>query len=160
MDMKERVEFNYEQEIERLKELFGFDFVGIALVQSPERRFELRWVHVIGNRSERYRRIKLQSGKGIAGLVFKTGKPMFVGNADDEWSAGDLFNYPIVSVEGLKSFGAIPLYKYNRVKGVMLVGYRSGGQLTEEQFEQFRQEIGTEFGPFYNKEMVKDESKQ
>lgn len=158
--MKERVGFNYEQEIERLKGLFGFDFVGIALVQSPERRFELRWVYVTGNRSERYRRIKLQSGKGIAGLVFKTGKPMYVKDADEEWSAGDLFNYPIVSIEGLKSLGAIPLYQDTRVKGVMLVGYRSGGQLTEEQFEQFQQEIGTEFGPFYNKEMVKDESKQ
>jgi len=158
--MKERAGFNYEQEIERLKELFGFDFVGVALVQSPERRFELRWVYVTGNRSERYRPIKLQSGKGIVGIVFKTGKPKYVKDADDEWSAGDLFNYPIVSAEGLKSLGAIPLYQDNRVKGVMLVGYRSRGQLTEEQFEQFQQEIGTEFGPFYNKEMVKDESKQ
>lgn len=156
--MKERVGFNYQQEIERLKELFGFDYIGIALVQSAERRFELRWTYVTGNRSEHYRRIKLQSGKGIAGLVFKTGKPMFVGNADEKWSAGDLFNYPIVTTEGLKSFGAIPLFKYNRVKGVMLVGFRSAGQLTNEQFEQFRQEIGSEFGPFYDKEMVKDES--
>lgn len=156
--MKERVGFNYQQEIERLKVLFGFDYIGIALVQSPERRFELRWTYVSGNRSERYRRIKLQSGKGIAGLVFKTGKPMFVANADEEWGTGDLFNYPIAVAEGLKSFGAIPLYKYNRVKGVMLVGYRIGGKLTEEQFEQFKQEIGAEFGPFYNKEMVKDES--
>ncbi|HEX5563542.1 MAG TPA: GAF domain-containing protein [Sporosarcina sp.] len=158
--MKERVGFNYQQEIERLKELFGFDFIGIALVQSAERRFELRWTYVTGNRSERYRRIKLQSGKGIAGLVFKTGKPMFIRNSDEEWSTGDLFNYPIVTAEGLKSFGAIPLYKYDRVKGVMLVGFRSAGKLTSEQFERVKQEIGTEFGPFYNKEMVKDESDQ
>lgn len=155
--MKERVGFNYQQEIERLKELFRFDYIGIALVQSPERRFELRWVYVTGNRSERYRRIKLQSGKGIAGLVFKTGKPIFVEDADEKWSAGDLFNYPIVQVEGLKSLGAIPLYQDNRVKGVMLVGYRSGRQLTEVQFEQFKQAIGPEFGQFYNKEMVMDE---
>lgn len=156
--MNERVGFNYQQEMERLQELFGFDFVGIALVQSPERRFELRWVYVTGNRSERYRLIKLQSGKGIAGLVFKTGKPMYVENADKEWSAGDLFNYPIITAEGLKSFGAIPLYKYNRVKGVMLVGYREGRKLTSEQFEDFKQEVGVEFGPFYNEEMVKNES--
>lgn len=156
--MKERVGFNYEQEIERVKELFGFDFVGIAIVQSPERGFELRWTYVTGNLNERYRRIKLQSGKGLAGLVFKTGKPMFVGNAEEEWTAGDLFNYPIVTAEKLKSFGAIPLYKHNRVKGVMLIGYRKGGKLTHEQFEKFKQEIGAEFGPFYNKEMVNDES--
>ena len=156
--MKVRSGFNFQQEIERLKELFGFDYIGIALVQSQERRFELRWTYVTGERNERYRRIKLQSGKGLAGLVFKTGKPMFVGNADVEWSADNLFNYPIVAAEGLKSFGAIPLYKYNRVKGVILVGYRTGGKLTSERFEQFKQKIGAEFGPFYNKEMVNDES--
>ncbi|MFC5605029.1 GAF domain-containing protein [Sporosarcina koreensis] len=156
--MKERVGFDFQQEIECLKGLFGFDYIGIALVQSPERRFELRWMYVAGNRSERYRRLKLQSGKGLAGLVFKTGKPMFVGDVDEEWSADNLFNYPIIVTEGLKSFGAIPLYKYNRVNGVLLVGYRTGGRLTGEQFEQFKQEIGTEFGPFYNKEMVNDES--
>lgn len=156
--MKDRMGFNYEQETERLKELFGFDFVGIALIQSPERGFELRWSYVTGNRNERCLRITLQSGKGLAGLVFKTGKPMFVGDVDEEWSGDNLFNYPIVATEGLKSFGAIPLYKYNRVKGVLLVGYRTGGKLTDKQFEDFKQEIGEEFGPFYNKEMVNDES--
>ncbi|MCG7343607.1 GAF domain-containing protein [Sporosarcina sp. ACRSL] len=156
--MKNRVVFNFQQEIERLKELFGFDFVGIALVQTPERQYELRWTYVTGHRNERYRRIKLQSGKGLAGLVFKTGKPMFVGNPDEDWSGDNLFNYPIIASEGLKSFGAIPLYKYNRVKGVILVGYRTVGKLTSDQFEQFKQEIGAEFGPYYNKEMVSDES--
>ena len=45
-----------------------------------------------------------------------------------------LYNYPIVVAEGLKSFGAIPLYKYNRVKGVLLVGYRTEKKLTPRRF--------------------------
>ena len=158
--MKEWVGFNFQQEIERLKELFGFDYVGIALVQTPERGFELKWAYVTGNQSERHRRIILQSGKGVAGLVFKRGKPMYIGDALNELGTNNLFNYPIVVAEGLKSFGAIPLYKYNRVNGVMLVGYRKNQGLTVEQFEQFKQEIGKKFGPFYDKEMVKDESVQ
>ncbi|MBB4823006.1 nitrogen regulatory protein A [Sporosarcina luteola] len=151
--MKQEV-FNIQQEIERIKEEFDFDYVGVALVQSPDRRFELRWKHVTGNQSDRHRRISLQSGKGIAGLVFKTGKPMFVADADEELGREDLYNYPIVVAEGLKSFGAIPLYKYNRVKGVLLVGYRTEEKLTVEVFQEFRKRIGLEFGPFYSKEMV------
>lgn len=156
--MIERIRFDVQNEIEQLKELFGFDYVAMALVQSPERRFELKWTFVTGNRSERYRRLKLQSGKGVAGLVFKTGKPMYVSDAELELKETDLFNYPIVVAEGLKSFGAIPLYKYNRVKGVLLVGYRKKSGLTPLQFEKFKQQIGPRFGPFYNKEMVTDES--
>ncbi|MDN4606131.1 GAF domain-containing protein [Sporosarcina highlanderae] len=158
--MKEWVGFNFQREIERVREAFGFDYVGIALVQSPERGFELKWAHVTGNKSERHRRIKLQSGKGVAGLVFKTGKPIYVGDALQEVGTDSLFNYPIIVAEGLKSFGAIPLYKSYRVNGVILVGYRKNQGLTLEQFEEFKREIGTGFGPFYDKEMVSDESVQ
>lgn len=156
--MVERTMFDFQKEIGQLKEQFGFDYVALALVQSSERRFELKWTFMAGNRSERYRRIKLQSGKGVAGLVFKTGKPMYIGDAESELKEMDLFNYPIVVAEGLKSFGAIPLYKYNRVLGVLLVGYRTEMGLTPMQFEAFKQRIGPRFGPFYNKEMVTDES--
>ncbi|WP_339252185.1 GAF domain-containing protein [Sporosarcina sp. FSL W8-0480] len=158
--MKEWVGFNFQQEIEHIRDVFGFDYVAIALVQTPERGFELKWAHVTGNKSERHRRIILQSGKGIAGLVFKTGKAMFVGDALRELGTDNPFNYPIIVAEGLKSFGAIPLFKYNRVYGVMLVGYRKSEALTPEQFEEFKRVIGTKFGPFYDKEMVKDETVQ
>ena len=57
---------------------FGFDFVALALVQSAEHRFELKWEYATGNQSNRYKRIVLQTGKGVAGHVFKTGKPFLV----------------------------------------------------------------------------------
>lgn len=148
-------DFDFQEEIEQLRERFAFDFVAIALVQPAERRFELKWTHATGNRSNRYQRIVLQTGKGVAGHVFKTGKPFLVEDTDGVVGANDMFNYPIVVAEGLKSFGAIPLYKYNRVKGVLLVGYREGMKLTTEAFGEFQRVIGSEFGPFYCKEMVK-----
>lgn len=147
--------FNYQKELEIIKAHFDFDFVSLALVQSAERRFELRWTFSIGNKTDRFRKIVLQSGKGVAGRVFKTGKPMLIEDVSVEIDHGNLFNYPIVVAEGLRSFGAIPLYKYNRVKGVLLAGYRESGKMTIEKFAEFKSFVGTEFGPFYDKEMVK-----
>ncbi|MER2089780.1 MAG: hypothetical protein ABS920_08580 [Sporosarcina sp.] len=74
--------FDYQQEIVHLRELFGFDFVGVALVQSVELRSVMKWVFATGNRSNRFRRIVLQTGKGVAGQVFKTGKPFLVEDAE------------------------------------------------------------------------------
>lgn len=158
--MENQVDFNYQQEIERLKEKFGFDYIGIALAQSLEHRFEMKWMYVTGNLSEQYRLLKVQYGKGVAGVVFKTGKPMFVEDAEQALSGDNLFNYPIVVAEGLKSFGAIPLYKNNRVNGVMLVGNRKRLALTSEGFAQFKKVTGKEFGQSFQEEMVKNESDQ
>ncbi len=148
--------FNYQEEIEHLQDLFVFDFVAVALFQSAERCFELKWLFAAGNQSNRYRRIVLQAGKGIAGHVFKTGKPFLVEDVEGMVGMNDLHDYPIVVSEGLKSFGAIPLYEYNRVKGVLLVGYRTRMKLTAKVFAEFQHVIGPEFGPFYYKEMVKE----
>jgi len=154
MLMNEQKNFNYQQLMERLRDHFDFDFVGLALVQSIEYRFELRWVFTRGNRSNRYRRIVLQAGKGVAGHVFRTGKPFLVEDVEKMFGKEDLFNYPIVVAEGLKSFCAIPLHKYNRVNGVLLVGYRTKKKLTLEDFMEYQRVIGPEFGPLYNKEML------
>lgn len=147
--------FNYQKEIDRIKKYFDFDFVALALVQPAEQRFAIKWEFVAGNQSNRYKRIVMQTGKGVCGVVFKTGKPMHIENVDTMLETADLFNYPIVIAEGLKSFGAIPLYKYNRVKGVLLAAYRTKNMMTSDLFEAMKNEIGPQFGPFYHKEMVK-----
>ena len=152
--MEEPSRFNYQQEIERLQSFFGFDFVALALVESAEMRFAQKWKYVAGNHSNRYRRITLQTGKGVAGHVFKSGKPLFVHDVEVELDSMDLFNYPLIVAEDLKSFGAIPLYKYNRVHGVLLVAYREGKRMSAKEFSGFVNHIGLRFGPFYNKEMV------
>ena len=87
-------DFNYQQEMSHLRDHFDFDFVGLALVQSVEFRFELKWVFATGNRSNRYRRIVLQTGKGVAGHVFKTGKPFLVEDAEKMLGRTDLLESP------------------------------------------------------------------
>lgn len=152
--MNEQQTFNFQLEIEQIRKTFDFNLVALALVHPEEQRFTSRWEYITGNKSNRYKRIILQTGKGVAGVVLKTGKPLLVSDVKGMLDEGDLYNYPIVIAENLTSFGAIPLYKYNRVKGVLLVAFRDDKILTDEVFKEFKEAVGSRFGPYYNKEMV------
>lgn len=146
--------FNFERAIKKVKVQFDFDFVALALVQPAKFHFVLKWEYVLGNQSERYKRIILQTGKGVAGNVFKTGKPLRMESVEKELSKTNLFNYPIILSEKLTSFGAIPLFKEGRVKGVLLVAFRDERVVSPDLFKAFKAFIGTEFGPYHYKEMV------
>ncbi|BFH62712.1 MULTISPECIES: GAF domain-containing protein [Paenibacillus] len=142
---------NYQDEIDKLRARFQFDFVSMALVQPAEDRFVLTWQYASGNINERYKRIVLHSGKGIAGMVFKTGKPILIQNVNKDIQSSDLYNYPIIIAEQLKSLGAVPLWEGMRVMGVLLVGYREKDRLGEAAFNQFQKELGTDFETFLAK---------
>ncbi|WP_374954625.1 GAF domain-containing protein [Paenibacillus sp. AR247] len=148
MAVKNQPNYQYQAEIEKLRDRFQFDFVSLALVQPAEDRFVLTWQYASGNMNDRYKRIVLHSGKGIAGIVFKTGKPMLIQNVNTDIESRDLFNYPIIVAEQLKSLGAIPLWEAARVQGVLLVGYRVENRLTQAAFDQFQEGLGKEFGAF------------
>lgn len=147
-------QLKFEEAVKQVKDRFEFDLVALALVQSAQYRFVLKWEYIAGNQSERYRRIVLQTGKGVAGNVFKTGKPMLMSSVESELSKSELYNYPIIVSESLKSFGAIPLFKEGRVKGVLLAGYRDERVMTPALLEEFKQAIGSSFRPYHNEEMV------
>ncbi|ARD48681.1 GAF domain-containing protein [Sporosarcina sp. P37] len=149
--------FNFQLAIDELKDTLHADFIGLALVDLKKHHYELKWRYVAGNISLRYRRIVLQSGKGVAGIVFKTGKPMVNENVENCVNAGDLYNYPIIVFEKLKSFGAIPLFQDDHVQGVIMIGYREVDRLTPAIFEQFKQTVGPQFGSFHLKERLKDD---
>jgi nitrogen regulatory protein A len=153
MGMKNQPIYDYQREMDKLRTRFHFDFVSMALVQPAEDRFVLTWQYASGNINERYKRIVLHSGKGIAGMVFKTGKPMLIPNVNADIESRDLYNYPIIVAEQLKSLGAIPLWEGTRVMGVLLVGYRKENMLDHKAFASFQEGIGTEFGAFYAKEV-------
>lgn len=153
--MNERSPFNYMKELQELMDSFNFDFVALALVQPVERHFVHKWEYALGNQSERFRRITLKPGKGIAGNVFKTGKGMLVQDVEETIPPSELFNYPVIATEELKSFGAIPLYQYNRVQGVLLGAYRDGKKMTTQKFEDFKRMVEVKFENYYNEELVK-----
>ncbi|SDD75777.1 nitrogen regulatory protein A [Bhargavaea beijingensis] len=121
----------YQNVIDRLREQLGFDFMALAMEDAPS-GFSVRWRVASGNLNNRYRRIVLRSGRGIAGTVFKTGKPLLVPHVDPGRHVPIVLDYPIVNTEGLTSIAAVPLYDSGRVKGVLLGGYRGGrAEMTE-----------------------------
>lgn len=152
--MKDEQNFDFQSAIDTLREQFKFDFVSIALVQSAANQFVLRWQYVSGNLNNRYKRIVLHSGKGIAGRVFKTGKSMIIPNVKTELESNDMFNYPILVSEQLQSVCAIPLWKDGRVLGVLLVGFRDLETLTDDLITRFRESIEPSFGPYFTRELV------
>ena len=151
--MKER-QAKYQTEVNQLKDRYQFDLVSLALTQSVEDQFVLKWKYAAGNLNDRYKRITLYSGKGIAGIVFKTGKSLVIENIHKEIHGKDLFNYPIVMSESLQSIGAIPLWANHRVEGVLLVGYRNDQVITAPLIEQLQNEIAAVFQPFTGREML------
>lgn len=145
--------YNYQTEIVKIREQFAFDFVALSIADHTKEFITLKWQYVAGNLNDRYKRITLHSGKGIAGMVWKTGKPMLLHDVDREIPAEQIYTYPIIVSERLKSMGAVPLWENKRVAGVLLVGFRDKGHLTNEMFAAFQQSIDPNFGRFVTKEM-------
>lgn len=153
MTVIEQSGYDYQLEIDKLRDRFQFDFVSLALVQPAEDRFVLTWQYASGNHNERFKRIVLHSGKGVAGIVFKTGKSMLIQNVNADIDARDLFNFPIIAAEKLKSLGALPLWVEARVMGVLLAGFREENRMNPAFFTDFREQLGATFGAFRIREV-------
>ncbi len=111
------------------------DFLSIAMNTSKTTRKEIRWLFASGNRNNRYQKIVLQVGKGIAGIVWKTGRTMTVTNLKKEMK-GALEEYPIAITENLVSVLAIPILIEQEVVAIFLGGYRKETQIENAKLEQ------------------------
>lgn len=110
----------------------NFDFVAIA-VQSKSSPHSIRWKHVAGNTNEKFRKIVLRSGIGIAGLVVRTGKPFWDNNLKN-YEYSDKLYTPIAKCEFLDTAAAVPIIspKLNLIQGVLLAGYRSNTPVSDK----------------------------
>lgn len=149
-------DIDFQKVITAIKEKYEVDLVTLAFIQPAQLEYVLTWQYAIGNINNRLKRIVLQSGKGIAGQVFKSGKPMLVRNVFAEFPERNLFNYPIIVSEKIKSFCALPLYKKNKVQGVLLLGFREEDKMTDELFEKIIYSVHIDFPKYYGKEMAKN----
>lgn len=112
-----------QTQLDQLKKETGVDFVGIATSQVKERGIrEIRWQLVSGNLSEQYQKIVLQPGKGLAGIVWRTGRKLI----DEQLQAKkeNFLSYPILTMERLKSAAALPVLREQDVIAVLLLAYR------------------------------------
>jgi nitrogen regulatory protein A len=108
--------------LEDLRLRTNADFSAFAC-QEPDEAV-IRWKYAVGNKNERFRRIVLRSGKGIAGKVLMSGRPMLLENYEPR-QHDDPQEYPILYAEELRSALGVPVLMAGRVKGVLLIGYRN-----------------------------------
>ncbi|MGC5324150.1 GAF domain-containing protein [Brevibacillus sp. SYSU BS000544] len=120
-----------EASLSELRRLTATDFAAIAWLDNEQM---IRWKYASGNRNDRYKRIVLRFGKGIAGKVMSSGRPMILDSFTPK-SGDDPREYPILLAEGLKSIAAVPITTNERVKGVLLVGCRDTRSFEDDVVE-------------------------
>jgi len=118
------------QVCEQLKNQSGCDFVALAL--QNEVGPDVKWHFASGNLNDKYKRITVRFGKGIAGKVISSGSPMMISHFPDN-IYGKVTDYPIMLAEKLVATYAVPLFFHSSAKGVLLVGNRESTVFQEKE---------------------------
>lgn len=115
---------------EELRKEIGCDFVGLAFQNhvGPD----IRWLFAAGNCNEKYKKITVRYGKGIAGRVISTGSPMSINDFPNN-ILGKALEYPIMLAEKLLYSYAVPIHHKGIPKGVLLVGRRNEQTISENE---------------------------
>ncbi|MEH7302397.1 GAF domain-containing protein [Neobacillus drentensis] len=106
------------------------DFVSLAL--QNEVGPDVRWHYASGNLNEKYKRITVRFGKGIAGKIISSGSPMMMTDFPNG-ILGKVTDHPIMLAEKLVSAYAVPLFFNSVPKGVLLIGNRESTIFTEAE---------------------------
>lgn len=131
-----------------------FDFVGIACnVARKNEPKEIRWLYVVGNQSEAYKRIRLQVGRGIAGNVWKTARAQL--DEDILQQPEKLIEYPIARIEKLQTALAIPIMDAGEVSAVLMGGYRDKRSFSSQQ-RDYLETAAVELGHLLKEEELHD----
>jgi len=113
-----------QNELDSLCKMTDSDFSGLAWMDPDDSR--IRWPYASGNSNERFKRLALKPGRGLAGLVLKLGRPVLIDrNMSDSERMRLHHDYSIMMVEDLHSAIAVPLKLQDEIHGVLLIGNRS-----------------------------------
>lgn len=124
----------------RLMAAVKCDFVALAL--QNEIGPDVRWHYASGNLNEKYKRITVRFGKGIAGKIISSGSPMMMTDFPNG-ILGKVTDHPIMLAEKLVSTYAVPLF-FNAVpKGVLLIGNRTASVFTEANQQEVNESART-----------------
>lgn len=119
-----------------LMTVVGCEFVALAL--QNEVGPDVRWHYAAGNLNDKYKRITVRFGKGIAGKIISTGSPMLLSDFP-KGIIGKVTDHPIMLAEKLVSTYAVPLF-FNAVpKGVLLIGNRKASTFTEVEQQHVKE---------------------
>lgn len=118
----------------------GCDFVALAL--QNEVGPDVRWHYASGNVNDKYKRITVRFGKGIAGKIISSGSPMMMSDFPND-IYGKVTDHPIMLAEKLVSCYAVPLFFNGSPKGVLLVGKRVSYSFPESEQEKVNESAET-----------------
>jgi nitrogen regulatory protein A len=121
---------------DKLLEAIGCEFVALAL--QNEIGPDVQWHYASGNLNDKYKRITVRFGKGIAGKIISSGSPMLLSDFPRTIS-GKVTDYPIMLAEKLVSSYAVPIFSNAVPKGVLLVGKRETYTFTENEQQMVKQ---------------------
>lgn len=117
---------------EGLKQRLYCEFVALAL--QNEVGPDVRWHYASGNLNDKYKRITVRFGKGIAGKIISSGSPMKLNDFPND-IYGKVTDHPIMLAEKLVSCYAVPIFLNSLPKGVLLVGKREKYTFSEDDQE-------------------------
>jgi nitrogen regulatory protein A len=117
---------------EALKKRIGCEFVALAL--QNEVGPDVRWHYASGNLNDKYKRITVRFGKGVAGKIISSGSPMMLIDFPND-IYGKVTDHPIMLAEKLVSCYAVPIFFNSLPKGVLLVGKREKYTFSEDDQE-------------------------
>ncbi|MHA6528765.1 GAF domain-containing protein [Paenibacillus sp. BAC0078] len=145
---------DYQLELDQIREALGYDFLSLALAEPAEYDYVIRWKYASGNTNDRFKRIVLQSGRGIAGIIFKTGKPFLLSSVQKHVKPDTLFTFPIIKMENLNSIVAVPMWNDARVAGVLLGGFRGERQVTDDMLRDLEAVARKGIGDLNGKDLL------
>jgi nitrogen regulatory protein A len=111
-------------ELDSLCKITTSDFSGLAWIDYHDNR--IRWLYTSGNSNDRFKRIALKPGRGLAGFVLKLGRPIIIDMSKPDIERIRLqHEYSIMLVEDLHAVIAVPFKIQTEMRGVLLIGNRS-----------------------------------
>ncbi len=123
-------------ELQQLKSDMALDFVALALADANYR--DIHWKIALGAQSERYKKITVRMGNGMAGKVLQTRRPHVVTYFPEEVQ-DEVLGYPIFLVESLRSGVGVSVDsvrpEQKKAYGVLLVGQREERIFSESDIE-------------------------
>jgi nitrogen regulatory protein A len=125
---------------DQLRKEVGCDFVALAL--QNEIGPDVRWHYASGNVNDKYKRITVRFGKGIAGKIISSGSPIMISDFPND-IYGKVTDHPIMLAEKLVSCYAVPLFFNASPKGVILVGKRVSYSFPESEQEKVKKSAET-----------------
>lgn len=109
-------------ELELARLAAGCDFAALAW-RFPGGGRTMRWLCGTGSLNDKYLRMAVRPGVGLAGLALRVGKPVRMGGNDGDFDRGAA-ECPVMLSEKLVGAVAVPLYGGKEVNGILYFGTR------------------------------------